>query len=286
VESDSRWLRTPALFGSVHDAIERGRSSHLAQGKRGLAELTRLTGFVTVLGLWQLMSATGILATWGLPGPAVVAHTLWRLVATGTLGHNLEVSLLRVLEGVVIGCGVGGSLGIVSGLFSLGERLIDAPMQALRMLPHLALLPFLIVVMGSGELSKVVLIALGSFFPIYVNLFAGIRGIDGKLIEVGRSLGLSWLQLLRHVILPGALPQVLVGLRQSLGVAWLSLFVAEQVNATAGLGYLMQDAQELLHTDVLLICIGVYGILGLVTDAMVRWIERSALCWRHAPLGM
>jgi sulfonate transport system permease protein len=155
-------------------------------------------------------------------------------------------------------------------------------MQMLRALPFYGLIPLFILWFGIGETPKVALVALGVAFPLYLNTFAGIRGVDGKLAEAGRALRLSRTGLIRHVILPGALPQTLVGLRQSLGVAWLALIVAEQVNADSGLGWMINDAREFMRTDVIVVGLVVYSALGLLTDALVRLIERRALAWRRA----
>jgi sulfonate transport system permease protein len=153
-------------------------------------------------------------------------------------------------------------------------------MQMLRTLPHFGLIPLFIVWMGIGEMPKIALIAMGVAFPLYLNTFAGIRSVDRKFLEAAHTLNLTRRQRLRHVIVPGALPQALVGLRQSLGVAWLSLIVAETVSADSGLGYLINDAREFLKTDVIVVGLAVYSLLGLLTDALVRLIERKALAWR------
>jgi sulfonate transport system permease protein len=141
-----------------------------------------------------------------------------------------------------------------------------------------------IVWFGIGELPKVLLIALGAAIPLYLNTFAGIRGVDGKLAEAGQSLGLTRGEMIRHIILPGALPQMLVGLRQSLGVAWLALVVAEQINANAGLGFMISQATQFLRNDVIFVALLVYCALGLLTDALVRQLERRALAWRRGLL--
>jgi sulfonate transport system permease protein len=180
----------------------------------------------------------------------------------------------------VIGASIGGALAVVAGLSRLGEDIVDAPMQMLRTLPFLALVPLFILWFGIGELPKIALVTLGASFPVYLNLFAGIRGVDPKLIEAGRVFGLSRLAMVRRVILPGALPSLLVGLRYALGVSWLSLVVAEQINATAGIGYLIDDARDFLRTDVIVVGLLVYALLGLGADALIRGVERRTLRWR------
>jgi sulfonate transport system permease protein len=246
-----------------------------------LRVLPRFTGFALVLLAWQVAAWTGLLEVWNTPSLGAVGQAFWTLAASGALAHHLLVSLGRVVEGLALGVGAGALLGLVAGLLRVGEVLVDAPLQSLRMLPHLALLPLFIVWFGIGETPKLGLIALGSFFPVYVNLFAGIRSVDVRLVEAARTLGLGRLGLVRHVVLPGALPSALTGLRLSLGVAWLSLVVAEQINASAGIGYLITDAREFLRTDIIVVGLLVYAALGLVADLSVRLVERRALRWRR-----
>ena len=161
---------------------------------------------------------------------------------------------------------------------------MDPLLQMLRTLPLFGLIPVFIVWFGIGELPKVLLIALGAAIPLYLNTFAGIRNVDAKLAEAGHSLGLTRAEMIRHIILPGALPQMLVGLRQSLGVAWLALVVAEQINANAGLGFMISQATQFLRNDVIFVALLVYCLLGLITDALVRLLERRALAWRRGLL--
>jgi sulfonate transport system permease protein len=185
-----------------------------------------------------------------------------------------------VLGGFAVGASIGLVLAVVAGLSRIGEDAVDPPMQMLRTLPHFGLIPLFIVWMGIGESPKIALIAMGVAFPLYLNTFAGIRSIDRKMTEAALTLGLTRRQRLRHVVIPGALPQALVGLRQSLGVAWLSLIVAETVSADSGLGYMINHAREFLQTDIIVVGLAVYSILGLATDSLVRLIERRALAWR------
>ena len=190
------------------------------------------------------------------------------------------MSVQRVALGFLIGAALGLLLSVVAGLSRIGEDAIDPPMQMLRTLPHFGLIPLFIIWMGIGEAPKLALIAMGVAFPLYLNTLAGIRGVDRKAVEAARSMNLTWTQRLRHVILPGALPQTLVGLRQSLGIAWLSLIVAETVGADDGLGYMINIAREFQQTDVIVVGLAVYSLLGLATDAVVRYLEKRALAWR------
>jgi sulfonate transport system permease protein len=195
------------------------------------------------------------------------------------------VSLQRMAIGFAFGAVAAVALALVAGLSRLGENAVDPLLQILRTLPLFGLIPVFIVWFGIGELPKIILIALGTAIPLYLNTFAGIRGVDARLVEVGTSLRLRRSELIRHVILPGALPQALTGLRQSLGVAWLALVVAEQVNANAGIGFIISQATQFLRNDVILVALAVYAVLGLLTDALVRQLERRALAWRRGILG-
>ncbi|WP_232110780.1 ABC transporter permease [Nocardia wallacei] len=245
----------------------------------------RLVSPVSIVALWQLASATGVLPERLLAAPTTVVDTAIELLRDGTLTEAISVSLQRAAIGFGIGAVIGVALAVIAGLSLLGEHIVDPPMQMLRTLPFYGLIPLLILWFGIGELPKIVLVAFGVAIPLYLNTFAGIRGVDGKLAEVARVQRLSRLATIGHIVLPGALPQTLVGLRQSLGVAWLALIVAEQVNADAGLGFLINDAREFLRTDVIVVGLLVYSVLGLLTDAVVRLIERKALVWRRGFLG-
>lgn len=246
------------------------------------AGLQRLISPIVLLLLWQAASSSGLLPERLIAAPVKIARTAVDLTTDGTLPNAIGVSLQRVVEGFVIGAVAAVVLALAAGLSRIGENAIDPPMQMLRALPFYGLIPLFILWFGIGETPKVALVALGVAFPLYLNTYAGIRGVDGRLIEAGRTLRLGHTALIRHVILPGALPQTLVGLRQSLGVAWLALIVAEQVNADAGLGYMINDAREFMRTDVIVVGLIVYSALGLLTDALVRLIERRALAWRRA----
>jgi sulfonate transport system permease protein len=243
---------------------------------------TRAISPVAAIVLWQVLSSTGVLPEHLLSGPVQIAKAGWTITANGELPQALLVSLRRVVIGAVLGCVAGVGLGLISGLKRWGENLLDPLVQMLRTLPHLALLPLFILWFGIGELPKVLLVALGVALPLYLNTFAGIRGTDPRLLEVADIVGLSGRDRVRHVVLPSALPNVLVGLRQSLGIAWLSLIVGEQVNASSGLGKIINDAREFLQTDVVVVGLVVYAVLGLLTDAAVRLLERRALAWRQS----
>ncbi|MFJ1899893.1 ABC transporter permease [Streptomyces sp. NPDC088115] len=242
--------------------------------------LRRTAGPLLLLALWQVLSATGVLHPDVLASPGTIARAGWELIADGTLTSAMAVSLQRVAVGLVLGGAVGTALALVSGLSRLGEDLIDASVQMLRTVPWVGLIPLFIIWLGIGEAPKVALIALGVAFHLYLNVYAGIRGVDPQLIEAGESLGLSRWGLVRHVVLPGALPGAMTGLRYSLATAWLALVFGESVNADAGIGFLMNQAREFFRTDVIVVCLVVYAFLGLAADVIVRILERLLLQWR------
>jgi sulfonate transport system permease protein len=240
---------------------------------------------LAVVALWQAAASLGFTSPQTMPAPSMIITSFWTLIVTGQLWPNLVISLVRVIVGLAAGVAVGTVLALIAGLARLGEDLIDPSVQMARTLPHLALIPLMILWFGIGETPKIVIIALGASFPIYLNLYAAIRGADPKLLEAGRVLGLNSRETLLHVVLPAALPGFLVGLRQALGIAWISLVVAEQINASAGIGYLVMNARDFLQTDVIFDGLLVYALLGLATDRLVRSLEIHMLAWRPAALA-
>lgn len=242
--------------------------------------LRRTVGPLLLLVLWQVLSATGVLHPDILASPGTIARAGRDLIADGTLPSAMGISLQRVAMGLLLGGVVGTALALVSGLSRLGEDLVDASVQMLRTVPWVGLIPLFIIWLGIGEAPKVALIALGVAFHLYLNVYAGIRGVDEQLIEAGESLGLGRWGLIRHVILPGALPGVMTGLRYSLATAWLALVFGESINADAGIGFLMNQAREFFRTDVIVVCLVVYAFLGLAADVIVRTLERLLLQWR------
>ncbi|MFG3122519.1 ABC transporter permease [Streptomyces sp. NPDC048201] len=247
--------------------------------------LRRTTGPLALLVLWQLLSATGALTPDVLASPGRIAQVAGDLTGDGSLPSAMAISLQRVAAGLVLGTVIGTGLALISGLFRIGEDVVDAPVQMLRTVPFVGLIPLFIIWFGIGEAPKIAIITLGVTFPLYLNVYAGIRGVDSQLIEAGESLGLSRWGLVRHVVLPGALPGALTGLRYSLGIAWLALVFAEQVNADSGIGFLMVQARDFLRTDVIVVCLIVYAFLGLLADFIVRSLERLLLRWRPTFTG-
>lgn len=266
------------LIRTASPVTARGRARSAWRPRFGV--LTRYASPVLLVLLWQAACASGLLSTRLVASPAQILATGWTLIKDGTLQTNLLVSLARAGTGLAIAFVAGVSLALVSGLSRLGEDLVDAPLQILRTLPALALVPLFILWFGIGETPKIALVALGSSFPIYLNLHKGIRSIDPKLLEMTRTLGLSRARTIREVILPGALPDLLVGLRFAVGISWLMLVVAEQVNADSGIGHMMMDAEDFLRTDIILVGLVIYGLLGLASDQIVRFLETTLLSWR------
>lgn len=262
-------------------AVEAKPLRRLRETRLG-GSLLRLVSPLAILVLWQLASVSSLLSPQILASPVAIAATAVRLVASGELLTGLGVSFLRVVAGFVIALVVGVALALFAGLSRLGETLVDPPVQMLKAMPFLGLLPLFILWFGIGEAPKIGMVAFGSVFPIYLTLHGGIRGVDRKLIEAGRTLGLSTAGTIRHVVIPGALPSLLVGVRYGLSIAWLSLVVAEQINASSGIGSIITYARDFLQTDVIVVCLLVYALMGLLTDGLVRLIEAYALRWRPA----
>lgn len=240
---------------------------------------------ILLVVLWHVLSSTGVLSPDILASPATVARTAADMISSGQLPTAMHVSLRRVAAGLAFGTVAGTGLALVAGLSRLGEDAVDATVQMLRTVPFVGLVPLLIIWLGIGEAPKIALIALGVTFPLYLNVYAGIRGVDEQLVEAGSALGLSrWGQIL-HVILPGALPGLMTGLRYSLGSAWLALIFGEQVNSDAGIGFLLSQAREFFRTDQIVVCLIVYACFGLFADVIVRALERLLLQWRPTFTG-
>jgi sulfonate transport system permease protein len=262
-----------------------------ASATTGPAGTTRATAFLglllplALLALWQLAAVRGWARPSLLPAPTTVAATLFELAVNGTLWGHLQISGLRWLSGVLIGGSLGVLVGSLVGLSRLAERLLDTSVQMLRTVPFLALTPLLILWLGLDEAPKITLISLAAFFPLYLNTFAGIRNVDRKLIEVGRVYQLSTSALLRRVIIPAALPEVLTGLRYALGVAWLALVVAELMGATRGLGYMLVEGREFVRVDIIIGSILIFALAGKLVDALVRLLEARLLRWRDTYAG-
>ncbi|HBH65824.1 MAG TPA: aliphatic sulfonate ABC transporter permease SsuC [Erwinia persicina] len=237
---------------------------------------------VLLVVVWQLASQLGWLSTRILPSPESVIITFWRLSASGELWQHLAISSWRAAVGFSTGGSIGLLLGLITGMSTLGERLLDTSVQMLRNVPHLALIPLVILWFGIDESAKIFLVALGTLFPIYLNTYHGIRNIDRGLVEMARSYGLSGWSLFIQVVLPGALPSIMVGVRFALGLMWLTLIVAETISANSGIGYLAMNAREFLQTDVVVVAIILYALLGKLADVSALLLERVWLRWHPA----
>lgn len=243
--------------------------------------LLRASVPTAILALWFLGSAQGWIDEKQFPAPWQVADAFVELVSTGVLWENLSVSLGRVAVGFAIGGLLGLTLGVVAGLFRLGDQLLDPTLQMLRTIPFLAIAPLLILWFGIDERPKIIIIAAAALFPLYLNTHSGVRNVDRKILEAGKVFGLRGLGLVRHVILPEAIPSVLVGLRVSLSVSLLALIVAEMSNAPRGIGFLMVSAQQYFQMDVLVVCVLIYAVWGLSVDLVVRLLERVLLPYKR-----
>ncbi|GGY37535.1 ABC transporter permease [Streptomyces anulatus] len=247
---------------------------------RSYAVTVRALGPVVLLALWWAASATGLLTADVLASPAEVFRAVGELWGNGQLPDALTTSLTRSGLGLIVGLAAGLTLGIVTGFTRLGDELLDSSLQTLRTIPFLSLVPLFMVWFGINETAKILLIAVATTFPMYVSTSSGVRTTDPKLIEAMRAFGMSRLGIVREVVLPGALPSLLAGLRLSMTLSVIALIAAEEINATAGIGYLMSQAQSYARTDILAVCILVYGLLGLTADILVRLLERVLMPWR------
>ena len=232
-----------------------------------------------LVAVWQAASARGWLSTRVLPAPLDVLQAAWTLAESGELWTHVKVSAARALSGLAIGGGLGLLLGLLTGSLRWAETLLDSTIQMVRNIPALALIPLVILWFGIDESAKLFLIAVSVFFPIYLNTYHGIRNVDPGLVEMGRTYGLTRWQLYRDIILPGALSSILVGLRFSLGLMWVILIVAETISAQSGIGYLTMNAREFLQTDIVLVGILLYALLGKLADVFARALEHWWLRW-------
>lgn len=256
------------------------QSSTVSRGTKGIVSkiLPWVVPLVLIL-LWQLASTTGLLQSRVLPAPTAVVTAFWHLLISGELWHHVKVSAGRAILGLLIGGGLGLLLGLLNGSSKVASTLLDTTLQMIRNIPALALIPLVILWFGIDESAKLFLVAVGVFFPMYINTYHGIRSVDPQLIEMGKSYGLTRWQLYKEIILPGAMPSILVGLRFSLGLVWVLLIVAETISAQSGIGYMTMNAREFLQTDVVLVGILLYALLGKLADVLAQGLERYLLRW-------
>ena len=232
-----------------------------------------------LVAVWQWAAQAGYLSTRILPSPLAIGEAFIKLSNSGELWLHVKISTWRALTGFAIGGGLGLILGLITGSFKKAEVVLDTTLQMIRNIPPLALIPLVILWFGIDETAKLFLVSVGVFFPVYLNTFHGIRNVDPGLIEMAKSYGLKGFSLYWHVILPGALPSILVGVRFSLGLMWVLLIVAETISAQAGIGYMTMNAREFLQTDIVLVGILVYALLGKLADVLAKGLERYWLRW-------
>lgn len=237
---------------------------------------------VVLIVVWEAAARLGAIPASVLPAPSDVARAFWSVLQSGELWENIRISTGRALAGFAVGGAIGLVFGLANGLSNLSRSLTDTTLQMVRNIPHLALIPLVILWFGIDEGAKLFLVALGVFFPIYVNTLLGIQTVDPQLVEMGRIYGMKPATLFFRVILPGALPSMFVGLRYALGIMWLTLIVAETISASSGLGYMAMQAREFLMIDVVVLSILIYAGLGKLADSIARLLERLCLQWHPA----
>jgi len=287
LSAPTRGLSTPSRRSEAAggDLIGRMLRAAWAPAARRLLRSGAAAGWIVpalaLLG-WQLLAERGAIPPNVLPAPSDVLAAGVRLAESGELAANVLVSARRAAIGFAIGGGLAFAFGLLNGLSRLGETLTDTTIQMVRNVPNLALIPLVILWFGIEDEARVFLVALGVFFPVYVNTFHGIRTVDAQLVEMGRSYGMGRWALFRRVILPGALPSIFVGLRYALGVMWLTLIVAETIAANSGIGYMAMNAREFMMIDVVVLAILLYALLGKLADSATRLLERLTLPWHPA----
>ncbi|WP_018130624.1 aliphatic sulfonate ABC transporter permease SsuC [Effusibacillus pohliae] len=232
-----------------------------------------------LVGIWQWLSQFGWLSSKVLPAPTQVMEVAWHLVGSGELFRHVTISFERAAAGFLLGGGLGFAFGLVNGVFRFAETLLDTFIQMIRNIPHLAMIPLVILWFGIGEQAKLFLVSLGVLFPVYVNTLHGIRSVDPGLLEMGRVYGLNAWGLFWKILLPGALPSILVGVRYALGIMWLTLIVAETIASDKGIGYMAMNAREFMQTDVVVVSVLLYALFGKLADAVAKFCEKRWLKW-------
>ena len=242
----------------------------------------RILGPILVLLFWYVATAQQWISPAKLPGPAAVIAAFKDTVATGVLADDLLMSLQRAAIGLGLGVSIGFILAVIAGLSRLGDSVIDGNVQVKRAIPNLALIPLFIIWLGIGETMKVMVIALGVMVPIYINTHAALRSIDRRFVELGQTVALSRKRFIRDIVIPASLPGFFTGLRLGVTGAWTALVVVETINATSGIGYMISQARTYGQTELVLLGLIIYGVLGFSSDAAVRIIERRVLSWRQS----
>lgn len=274
--------------GVLSRTVERKKDSKKTSVKRqGKTPVTHywlrvLALPVGILIVWELAGAFGMISATLLPRPSEIVIAFKDLIKTGELYSHFKISLFRALLGFLVGGGLGLAAGLAVGFSSKTEQTLDPTLQMMRTIPSLAVIPLFILWFGFGELSKILLISKAAFFPLYVNAFLGIRGVDSKLFDVAKVLQFSKWKQITKLILPAALPNILLGLRLSLGAAWLALVAAELMGSSEGIGYLIMDARQFSQTSVVFVGIIIFAVFGKASDSLVRYFEKRLLKWRDS----
>ncbi|QQR34927.1 ABC transporter permease subunit [Devosia oryziradicis] len=261
------------------------RPPHRATGRASQISPSALLPFllpITIVLLWQAAASFGWITNRLMPAPIQVVWAFWDKLTSGQLATDVQASAVRAVSGLLVGGSIGFLLGLANGVSRLSHALTDTTLQMLRTIPNLALIPLVILWFGIGEEAKLFLTALGVFFPIYLNTLHGVRNVDPQLIEMGRVYGMNGWTLFRKVIFPGALPSIFVGLRFSLGIMWLTLIVAETMAASSGIGHMANSAREFMMTDVVILALVIYALLGKLADVIALTLERLTLSWNPA----
>jgi sulfonate transport system permease protein len=253
---------------------------------RKIKHLVQYVGLsAVILVMWQALSQLGYIKPLILPPPSQVALAFWDLTRSGAMFRHVGISVLRVLEGFGIAAILGLGLGVAIGLSRTLDRLTDLIIQVVKPIPPIAWIPLAILWFGIGEESKVYIIFLGAFFPIVINTIDGIRQTDHKYVEVARILEVPRFKFIRKVVIPGAYPAIMTGIRVGLMVAWMCVVSAELIAASSGIGYLIMDARQLSQSDVVLVGMITIGVIGKLMDSMIKRLEKRLIDWKVSYAG-
>ena len=269
----------------IFEASKQRKPKQLTQSAKAKPKNLRLFLIGSILPIlliasWEMLSRVGVFPAYQLPAPTTVVSTITGMAIDGSLWGHIGITVYRVFLGFVFGTAAAVVLGSLVGFYANAERLFDPLIQAFRSIPSLAWVPLFILWMGIGEPAKITMIAVGVFFPVYLNIVSGISNVDRKLIEVGKMYGLNTWQLIRRIILPASLPSFLVGLRSGLGLGWMFVVAAELMGASQGLGYLLVVGQNTLSPEIILASIILFAVIGKLSDWMLKRIEIKALHWQ------
>ncbi|MEK3915785.1 ABC transporter permease [Paenibacillus sp. FSL H7-0331] len=279
-------MSTPTEQLSASPSRSAGHAAHPSLWRSRLND-TSISFAVPLLIVivWQVLGATGVVDTFFLPTPWEIIKGFKELFVTGELLLHIGVSVGRAASGFLLGGSIAFLFAVWTGFSRRSENLIDPSIQWFRMIPNLAIAPLIILWFGFSETSKIVIIAVGSFFPIYINTFIGIRSVDNKLFEVAKVLQFNRYKQIVRLILPSSLPNVLLGVRLSLAISWLSLVVAELIGASAGVGHMILFSSQSARTDLVFVGVIIFAIIGKLIDSLVKYLDRKWIRWRDSYRG-